>query len=70
MSSGLFGRKVVWQQHSTYRVSPHTDRARNGFLGVFPGSRHAWDERLVARDDVDEKVKLVGLAKRLGDVRP
>ena len=54
----------------TYRVSPHTDCTWNRFLGrVFPGSRNAGDERLIAGDNVDEKVKLVGLAQRLGDIR-
>jgi hypothetical protein len=47
---------------------PHADCTRNGFL-IFPGSRYAGDEGLVSRDDVDEKVELVGLAERLGDVR-
>jgi hypothetical protein len=35
---------------------------------VLSGAGHAGNERLVARNDVDEKVKLIGFAQRLGDV--
>ncbi len=53
----------------THRFSFRASCARNRFLdGVFSGARHAGDKRFVARDDVDEKVELVGLAECLGNV--
>ena len=64
--------KTFRRSHSniTYWVSPHADSTWNGFLRrVFPRSSHAGDEWFVTRDDVDEKVELVGLAERLCDVR-
>lgn len=63
-------RPEPWQQSLTHRVSPQADCTWDSFLGrVFPGPSYAGDEWLVSRDDVNEKVELVGLAKRLGDVR-
>jgi len=55
----------------THRISLRAGRARDGlFSSIFSRARHAGDEGLVTRNDVDEKVELVRLAERLGDVCP
>lgn len=54
--------------HHTHGISLRACRARNRFLRVFPGAGHAGDEWFVTRNDVDEKVKLIGFAQRLCDV--
>ena len=53
----------------TYRISLRASRAWDRLFGsIFSRARHAGDEGLVTRNDVDEKVEVVGLAERLGDV--
>jgi hypothetical protein len=55
--------------YHTHGISLRASRARNRFLGsIFPGAGHAGDERFVTRNDVDEKVELIGFAQRLCNV--
>ena len=64
--------KIRWKakegSHHTHGISLRARRARNRLLGILPGAGHAGDEWFVTRNDVDEKVKLIGFAQRLCDV--